>query len=293
MPKSNDQRTLNKKTERSCNRRDFVKGAAAAAMMSLPAGAALRASAEDTVYDVVVYGGTSAGIIAAVQTARLGRSVILIEPTRHLGGLTTGGLGQTDSGIKATIGGLSREFYQRVRDYYRNPEVWRQEQRDDYMNTDGRGSGHLVPNDDAMWGFEPRVALEIYHEMLREADIPLVMEERLVLDRERGVKKENGRIQAIVMESGREYRGRMFIDATYEGDLLAMAGVSFHVGRESNATYGEMLNGVQKARTHNHVLVDGVSAYVVPGDPSSGLLPGVHGEDPGEDGEGDHRVQAY
>ena len=214
--------------------------------------------------DVIVYGGTSAGVIAAVKAARLGKSVLLIEPGRHLGGLSSGGLGATDIGNKRAIGGMAREFYRRLGQAYGRPEAWT---------------------------FEPHVAEAVFQTLVREADVPIVLGERL--DRERGVHKRGSRITSIVMESGRAFAGRVFIDATYEGDLMALAGVSYHVGRESNATYGETLNGVQTANAVHHQFVKPVDPYVVPGDPGSGLLPGVDPAGPGVEGHGDHRVQAY
>lgn len=254
-------------------------------------------------HDVVIYGGTSAGVIAAVQASAMGKSVVLVNHYRHLGGLTSSGLGQTDSGREAVIGGLSRGFYQRVREYYRDEDAWVHEDRADYLGL-GR---HLRPDDDAQWGFEPRVAERIFHEMLDEAGIPYEPGEFLVRDNGRGVRKEGNRIVAIVTESGNVYRGRMFIDATYEGDLMAEAGVSYIVGREGNEVYGETLNGIQTGRSHNHVFThEGrrepprplppearVDPYVVPGDPSTGLLAGVNADAGGDDGEGDHRVQSY
>ncbi len=234
-------------------------------------------------YDIVVYGGTSAGVAAAVQAARMDKSVILIEPGSHLGGLKSGGLGRTDSGDKSVIGGISREFYQRLKKYYDNPDAWTHEHPSDYEG--------YSPGEDAIWGFEPHVAEMVYETMLEEEGVPVVRNERLDLDR--GVSAEAGKIRSIRMESGTLFHGRVFIDATYEGDLMAVAGVSYAVGRESNRAYGETLNGVQKAQAIYHQFVDGVDPYVVPGDPSSGLLPGVHGGEPGEDGEGDSRVQAY
>ncbi len=246
------------------------------------------AAVEDEVYDVVIYGGTSAGVAAAVQAARMDQSVMLIVQHRNIGGLTSSGLGRTDWGWRGTIGGVSLEFYERVRDYYRTPARWVYEDREDY-----HGSQFLPDDHPGMWGFEPHAAEQVFVKMLHEAGAPYLRGERLLLDPERGVERDGARISAIRMESGLRIAGRMFIDATYEGDLLAMAGVSYTVGREPNEQYGEFYNGVQKARTHNHVLMDGVDPYVEPGDPDSGLLPGVHGDDPGEDGEGDHRVQAY
>ncbi len=236
-----------------------------------------------TQYDLVIYGGTSAGIIAAVQADRLGKSAVLIEPGDHLGGLTSGGLGRTDTGNKTVIGGMSREFYQRLKQYYDDPEHWTYETKDEY-------SGYQA-DADAIWGFEPHVAELIYEQMLAETDVVVVKNERL--DLQDGVSVQDGRIQSITMESGKTFHGRMFIDAAYEGDLMAKAGVSYTVGRESNAKYGETLNGVQKRLSTNHQLYPGVDPYIIPGDPSSGILPNVHPGDPGDDGEGDHRVQAY
>ncbi|MHC4876542.1 MAG: FAD-dependent oxidoreductase [Planctomycetota bacterium] len=240
--------------------------------------------ADDTRYDVVVYGGTSAGVAAAIQAARMGRTTIVIEPGQHIGGLTSGGLGATDSGNKSVIGGISREFYRRVKQHYDNPAAWIFEERETY--------GRYRASDDAMWTFEPKVAEQIYLRMLAAHDIPIVRNERL--NRQSGVARRGQRIVSITMESAKTYRGRMFIDATYEGDLMAAAGVSFTVGREPNSQYGETLNGVAtKYNTHNHRFVEKVDPYVKPGDPSSGLLPGIHGDSPGEEGAGDHRIQAY
>jgi len=235
--------------------------------------------------DVIIYGGTSAGVTAAVQTARMGHSVILIESSSHIGGLTSGGLGFTDSGDKRVIGGLSREFYQRVRRYYDNPAAWEQERAEDYAR--------YRANDDAMWTFEPRVAERILREMLNEAKVPVIEGQRL--DRKPGgVRVESGRILEIRMESGLTFSGKQFLDATYEGDLMAVAAVSYTVGREANSVYGETLNGNQvRANTHNHRFLKKVDPFRIPGDRSSGLLAGVEDAPAGEDGVGDHRVQAY
>lgn len=242
------------------------------------------ASAREATADVVVYGGTSGGVVAAVQAARMHKSVLLIEPSRHLGGLTAGGLGATDIGNKQAIGGLAREFYRRVHQHYARPDAWVFERREDYH------SSRQQPGEETQWTFEPHVAEAIFDAWVREAKVELWRNERL--DLAHGVEKRGMRITAIRLESGSIAQGRMFIDATYEGDLMAKAGVSFHVGREGNATYGETLNGVQlKSRHHQfHVLVD---PYRTPDDPASGLLPGIHAGPPGEHGSGDERVQAY
>jgi len=242
--------------------------------------------AADSGYDVVVYGGTSGGVAAAVQVARMGKSVVLIEPGKHLGGLSSGGLGATDIGNKQAIGGIAREFYGRVRKHYARPEAWTCENLDQYR---ARSRFHI--DDQTMWGFEPHVAEAIFEAMLGEANVPVIRGERLDLGA--GVEKQGARIAAMRMESGRRFAAKMFIDATYEGDLMAKAGVSYTVGRESNAQYGETLNGNQVARSVHHQFIKAVDPYLRPGDTASGLLPGIEPKAPGEDGQGDHRVQAY
>ncbi|MCF8225944.1 MAG: FAD-dependent oxidoreductase [Bacteroidales bacterium] len=251
-------------------------------------------------YDIIIYGGTSAGVSAAIQASRMDKSVLLIETTNRIGGLTTGGLGQTDIGNKQAIGGISREFYQNIKKYYENPENWIWQEIIEYR--DG-GQTRTEEGEDAMWTFEPSVALKVYHSMMEDERIDLVYEQHL--NRETGVSKKNGTISSITMESGETYSGRIFIDATYEGDLMAAAGISYTVGRESNDQYGESLNGVQANDTslallgnisvngRNHNFVHGVDPYAVKGDGSSGLLPFLDPEGPGEDGKGDLRVQAY
>ena len=234
--------------------------------------------------DVVVYGGTSAGVAAAVQVSRMGHSVVLIEPTRHIGGLTSGGLGFTDSGDKRVIGGIAREFYQRIRRHYDNPTAWVYEKSTDY--------NRYRSGEDAMWTFEPKVAESLFHEMLREAKVRLIVGERL--DRKSGIKINHGQIVSVTTESGRIFHGKQFIDATYEGDLMAAAKVRYSVGREANLQYSETLNGNQPSRnTHNHRFVKNVDPFVEPGNPASGLLPGIESTGAGEEGVGDQRVQAY
>jgi len=238
----------------------------------------------DVSYDVVVYGGTSGGVVAAVKVVRMGKSVVLIEPGKHLGGLSSGGLGATDIGNKAAIGGISREFYQRIRDYYSKDSAWRQEKRNEFQ-----GRGH-VEGEDAAWTFEPHVAEKVFNDMILEAKIKVVYRERL--DLKRGVKKNGTRITEIVMESGRKFRGKMFIDATYEGDLMAKAGVSYTFGREANSKYNETLNGVQVKHSTHHQFIKPVDGYIRPSDRSSGLLPGINSSIE-KDGTGDKRIQAY
>jgi glycine/D-amino acid oxidase-like deaminating enzyme len=152
--------------------------------------------------DIVIYGGTSSGIIAAVQAHRLGKSVVLVEPSNHLGGLTTGGLGATDIGNKAAIGGLARDFYHRIWQHYENDAVWNRETRTQYSAHNPRSDS----KDETMWMFEPHAAGRVYRELLAEAAIKPLMNERL--DRLRGVKKNAARIESITMESGRAFAAK-------------------------------------------------------------------------------------
>ncbi len=257
-----------------------------------------EAQAKD--YDIVIYGGTSAGVAAAIQSSRMGKSVVLIEPYRRLGGLTTGGLGQTDIGNKQAIGGIAREFYQNIRKHYNDPANWKWQNEKDYM--DG-GQTRTEEGEEAMWTFEPSTALKVYQDMIDKEKITVVYEKRL--NRETGVRKEGAVIVEIVMEDGSSYKGKMFMDATYEGDLMAASGVSYTLGRESNEEYGETLNGVQanywsvslkwnpSKNAANHNFVPGVDPWVVKGDKTSGLLPYIVDGGPGIDGTGDKKIQAY
>jgi hypothetical protein len=249
---------------------------------------------QPTTYDLVIYGGTSAGVMAAVHAKQMGKSVIIVGPDKHLGGLSSGGLGFTDTGNKAVIGGLARDFYHRVWRHYDRPEAWTWQAKSEYGNK-GQGTPAIDGAQRTMWIFEPHVAEQVFEDYVKEFEIPVHRDEWL--DRANGLRKAGGRIHAITMLSGKTYEGRMFIDATYEGDLLAAAGVSYHVGRESKAQYGEDWNGVQTGvlhhRHHFGVLPHGISPYRVPGDPASGVLPRISTEPPGEYGAGDHRVQAY
>ncbi|MDB5298081.1 MAG: hypothetical protein JWO31_4064 [Phycisphaerales bacterium] len=202
--------------------------------------------------DVCVYGGTSGGVTAAIQAARMGKSAALVEFGTHVGGLTTGGLSATDGGTAA--GGLAKEFYARL--------------------------GKLS-------GFTPAEAEQALRDMLKEAGVTVYFEHRLA-----SATRDGTRLTEIACENGRGFRAKMFIDATYEGDLFAAAGCSFHVGREANSVYGETINGVQLDRKA-HQFDRPVDPYVVEGDPKSGLLWGVSPEPPGKTGEGDQLIQAY
>ena len=248
--------------------------------------------------DVVIYGCTSGAITAAVQTKKMGKSVVVVCPEKHLGGLTAGGLGWTDSGNKGVIGGLSREFYQRVYRHYQKPEAWRWQRREQYGNK-GQGTPALTAALDStgrtMWIFEPHVAEAVYEEWVKEWRIPIYRDSWL--DRAKGVRMKDGRIVSIAMLDGHQYEGQMFLDATYEGDLMAAAKVDYHVGREAQATYGEKWAGVQTGvlhhRHHFGAVKQAISPYVVPGDPGSGVLARISTAPPGQYGAGDNKVQAY
>jgi hypothetical protein len=242
--------------------------------------------------EIVIYGGTSAGVIAAVQAVQMGKSVIIVSPDKHLGGLSSGGLGYTDSGKKEAIGGLSREFYHRVWKHYQSDAAWNWEPRNPKLMKSSQGGNNESGSTRAMWLFEPHVAERIFDEFIAENQIPVHRNEWL--DRESGLVKDGSRIVSFSTLSGKTYRGKIFIDATYEGDLMAAAGVSYHVGREANSVYKEKWNGVQKdARHHGHLFAVRVDPFVIPGDRQSGLLPRISADPPGENGAGDNKIQAY
>ncbi|MDO8965435.1 FAD-dependent oxidoreductase [Algoriphagus sp.] len=249
---------------------------------------------QEKVTDIVIYGGTSAAVTAAVQAKKMGKSVIIVSPDIHLGGLSSGGLGWTDTGKKEVIGGLSREFYQRLYSHYQSDEAWKWEDKAAYGNV-GQGTAAIDGDARTMWIFEPHAAEGVFEDFIREYEIEVLRDEWL--DRESGVSKEGNKIVAIRTLSGKEFKGKMFIDATYEGDLMAAAGVSYHVGREANNVYDEEWNGVQTDVFHHqhhfNVLDEPIDPYVIKGDPSSGLLPKISGEHPGEKGSGDDKIQAY
>jgi len=215
--------------------------------------------------DVCVYGGTSGGVVAAVQAARLGKSVALVAQNNHLGGMTTSGLGWTDVGHVNNdsgdyIQGISREFYNRIAQKYGQ-------------------SG-------TKWTFEPHVAEMVFNEMIQQAGVPVYTNEYLI-----SVTKQDTKIIAATMNNGNIYRAREFIDASYAGDLMAMAGVSYTIGRESFYQFGESLNGIRSPNSDfTSCLVD---PYVVPGIPASGLISLVQTNAPGVPGGADRKVQAY
>ncbi len=221
----------------------------------------------DKVYDVVVYGATSSGVITAYASKMLGRSVLLIDPGHRIGGLSSGGLGQTDIGNKYAVTGLARNFYRLLGDYYNEFESWK---------------------------FEPKAALMVFQAYIDRAQIPVIYDHCIV-----GVEKQINHIESIEINftdkqdraNPTVVKGDMFIDCSYEGDLMAMAGISYTIGRESNATYGETLNGVQYR--HLHQFPDNIDPYMIPGNPESGLLWGISNDTLEENGTGDLKIQAY
>jgi hypothetical protein len=241
--------------------------------------------------DVIVYGGTSAAVTTAVQVSRMGKSVIIVSPDKHLGGLSSSGLGFTDTGNKEVIGGLAREFYQLIYQHYQKPESWKWQKQSEYGNR-GQGSPAIDGEKRTMWIFEPHVAENAFEKMIADNKITVYRKEWL--DRETGLLKKKGRIISIRTLSGQTFRGKVFIDATYEGDLMASSGVSYTTGREPNSLYGETWNGIQTGVLHHgHHFKKDLDPYTIPGDPSSGLLPLISPDDPGIKGEGDKRIQAY
>lgn len=241
--------------------------------------------------DIIVYGGTSSAVTTAVQIVRMGRSVIIVSPDKHIGGLSSSGLGFTDTGNKEVIGGLAREFYQLIFQHYEKPESWNWQKQSDYGNT-GQGNPAIDGEKRTQWIFEPHVAEEAFEKMIANNKIRVFRDE--LLNRETGVKKKNNSITSIETLSGKIFKGKIFIDATYEGDLMAAAGVKYNVGRESNSVYNENWNGVQKGVFHHgHWFKDNIDPYKIPGDPSSGLLPRISSDIPGENGTGDNKIQAY
>ncbi|HEV7925379.1 MAG TPA: FAD-dependent oxidoreductase [Verrucomicrobiae bacterium] len=223
--------------------------------------AAAHAQAGQTIQcDLCVFGATSAGVAAAVEAAREGRNVVLTEYGAHVGGLTAGGLSQTDIGNKDAIGGLAREFYQRLGRHYGTNEVWK---------------------------FEPSAAESVFNNLLNESHVRVYFHQHLA-----SVQTNRARIQSLTMQDGTIFQARVFIDASYEGDLMAKAGVSYTIGREADSVYHETLNGI-RAQTPKHQFAVVVDPYLKPGDASSGLLPLIQNQPLGEPGQGDDSEQAY
>lgn len=234
--------------------------------------------------DIVIYGCTSGGVMAAIEARRLRRTVTLVCRDSYLGGMTTNGLSWSDTGNHRAIGGLALEFYRRIKRHYDDPAAWTLAPRP------ARAENFV--DDGAMWQFEPHVAERILEDWIVEAGVTIVRDQPL--DRgAHGVERDANRVVAFRSTRGRRFAGRMFIDASYEGDLMAGAGVSFATGREANATYGETLNGVQARNTTNHQFTLDVDPYRVKGDPASGLLPRVTAPRLAPDGSADDKIQAY
>jgi FAD dependent oxidoreductase len=225
--------------------------------------AAAMLSAAPGDYDLVAYGGTAGGVMTVVSAAREGLHVLLLEPGRHLGGMVTGGLSRTDFGKKQVIGGYALEFYWRVGMKY--------------------GVGRFA--NEVAWYYEPHVGEQVLREMLNEAKVEVRFDERL---REKnGVTKNGTTVTSITTDHG-TYRGRAFADCTYEGDLMAQAGISYTWGRESSAQYHESLAGVRE-RTPFHQFLVPVSAS----DTNGKLLPEIAVGPKGAPGSADKKMQAY
>lgn len=235
-------------------------------------------------YDVVVYGATPAGVAAAIQVARMGRTVALLEPSRHLGGILVNGLGGTDVDNhrefqnSPAVGGLALEFHRRIAQAYGRGEEFEQVLKTRTKRPD-------------LWRFEPHVAEGVVKTWVAEHRIAVFYESRLN-ESKNAVRKRGAAIREIQLENGRVFRGQLFIDATLEGDLLHAAGVSTVIGREANAVYGETKNGIRAVTDHAQFAVR-VDPYRVPGDPASGLIPTIQDEPLGTPGAGDANVQAY
>lgn len=242
-------------------------------------------------YDVCVYGETPSGVTAAIQAARMGKRVVLLSGTQHVGGVATSGLTATDLNNFRSAGGITREFYQRIYKYYSDSSAWKSQSRDHFFEMSKKRT--FTGKNDSLrmqWVYESHVAEKIMKDMLQEAGVTVKYGERL--DLKKGVNRKGSLIRSVKMESGNEYAAAIFIDASYEGDLMARAGVSYYVGREANSLYSETLNGIQL----NEVIgtKDGfVDPYRIKGDPSSGLLPFVEPRIPAADGTADKRTQAY
>jgi hypothetical protein len=252
-------------------------------LASLPLLLASVASAETYQADIVIYGGTSAGVIAGIQAAKLGKKVILVEAGQHIGGMAVEGLGGTDIDNHKNIhnspavGGLAREFYRRISLKYNRNGAF-----------DAMTANRTM--DTGLWRFEPHVAEQIYDAWVKEAKVQVLRGHRL--KETGGVTMEKLKITSIACENGAVIKGKVFIDATYEGDLLAFAGLSFAVGREGNAKYRETTNGLQLDSKHKQ-LDKKIDPYVRPGDPSSGLIFGVQPAPAGKDGDPDEGIQGY
>ena len=242
-------------------------------------------------YDICIYGESASGVIAAIQGARMGKKVVLISKNNHVGGLVTSGLTATDMNRNDLIGGITKEFYNKIYDYYLQPEVWRNQDRESFMVSTLKRT-YKGKNDERQiqWVYESSVAERIMRDMLKTAGVEILFNHRLDLDK--NVRKEENIIRSIQLENGKVIEAKMFIDASYEGDLLARAGVSYTVGRESNLQYGETYNGIRLNYDQGKDLTK-ISPYIKEGNVKSGALPYVTDQEWGKQGDADKRVQAY
>lgn len=215
-------------------------------------------------YDLVVYGATAGGVTTAISGARRGLKTVLLEPRNHVGGMATGGLSRTDVGRREVIGGLSLEFYYRVGERYEMRRF----------------------NNPVAWFYEPKTGESVMRDWLQEAGVTVLFNHRL--KEKGGVRKTGTAVAEIVMENGAAFRGKVFADCSYEGDLMAQAGVSYTFGRESSAQYGESLAGFRDRTPYHQFMVD-VSPKGADGKP----LPEIGSGPTGKPGEADKRIQAY
>jgi hypothetical protein len=261
------------KKEDSISRKDFLKnssiGMAGLVLGSYSGFGSISTEIQKIPFDICIYGTTSAGVIAAYAAKKCGKSVLLVGPAKRIGGMTTGGLGQTDSGKKGAITGLARNFYRDVGKKYGVAESW---------------------------NFEPHVALGVYQDYMKEEGVDVNLEKQLVQ-----VIKDRASIHSIVLRDVSQrnsdqlslIKAKEFLDCTYEGDLMGMAGIEYTTGRESNQKYNETLDGVQLAQARYHQFPDGVDPYKTPDNPASSLLWGISGNSLLNDGSADNRIQAY
>lgn len=242
-------------------------------------------------YDICIYGESASGVIAAIQGARMGKKVVLISKNDHVGGLVTSGLTATDMNRNDLIGGITKEFYNKIYNYYLQPEVWRNQDRESFMVSTLKRT-YRGKNDERriQWVYESSVAERIMRDMLKTAGVEVLFNHRLDLNK--NVRKEENIIRSIQLENGKVIEAKMFIDASYEGDLLARTGISYTVGRESNQQYGETYNGIRINYDQGKDLTK-ISPYIKEGNAKSGALPYVTTQEWGKQGDADKRVQAY
>ena len=242
-------------------------------------------------FDICIYGESAAGVMAAVQSARMGKNVVLISKHRHVGGLVTAGLTATDMNRNDMVGGLTREFYQKIYQYYSDSSAWKNQNREAFFVKSLKRT-YTGKNDERkmQWVYESGVAEKIMLDMMKQAGVTLWMNEQLAV--ENPVKKSAQQITGIRLQSGKNITAKVFIDASYEGDLMAKAGVSYMVGREDNQTYNETLNGY-RVNYEQGTSLSTVSPYIKEGVPASGLLPYIDKAATLTQGAKDHRVQAY